>query len=354
MVGCESRADGGEGRARAGAGIETGLVRLSMQRAFSPRLVVPLVFGVGLIILLLGYADVVHVLRVAGTFNPAYLLLILIFTAGYEALRAVQWFLLLRVVNPRAPWQTALMSYMGGEVTKAMPGGQYFQSYLLRQARGVPIACSTAATTIILRLEVAVSAAIVLLLGVGPWTWVRPAALALLGASAVLVLLVKWRPGRVQVRAIMRSYTRLRPAWLWWTDFVRWADVLLRPRAIGIAAALCAGYIACAALGLWAIVAALSIPGIGLREALSVYAFALGLELTIPIPTDLGLMEVSGLAVLMAYGMPRADALTVMLIQRILSTILVSGIAGVILVLLRDHLAAILRTQGRGRAASDH
>jgi uncharacterized membrane protein YbhN (UPF0104 family) len=59
-------------------------------------------------------------------------------------------------------------------------------------------------------------------------------------------------------------------------------------------------------------------------------------------------MEVSGLAVLMAYGMPRADALTVMLIQRILSTILVSGIAGVSLVLLRGHLAAILRTRGRG------
>jgi hypothetical protein len=44
--------------------------------------------------------------------------------------------------------------------------------------------------------------------------------------------------------------------------------------------------------------------------------------------------------------MPRADALTVMLIQRMLSTILVSGIAGVSLVLLRGHLAAILRTRG--------
>jgi uncharacterized membrane protein YbhN (UPF0104 family) len=348
MVGYGPRAAGREGRARTAARTETGLVRLSMQRAFSPRLVVPLVFGLGLIILLLGYADVAHVLRVASTFRPSYLLLILMVTGGYEALRVVQWFLLLRVVNPCEPWQTALMSYMGGEVTKALPGGQYFQAYLLRQARGVPIACSTAATTIILRLEVAVSAAIVLLLGLGPWTWVRPAALALLGASGVLVLLVKWRPGRVRVRAAAHSHPRLRPAWLWWTDFVRWADLLLRPRAIGVAAALCAGYIACAALELWAIVAALSIPGIGLHEALVVYAFALGLELTIPIPTDLGLMEISGLAALMAYGMPRADALTVMLIQRILSTILVSGIAGVSLVLLRGHLAAILRTRGRG------
>jgi uncharacterized membrane protein YbhN (UPF0104 family) len=211
----------------------------------------------------------------------------------------------------------------------------------------VPIACSTAATTIILRLEVVVSAAIVLLLGVGSWTWVRPAALALLGASSVLALLVKWRPGRVQVQAIVHSHPRLHPAWLWWTDFVRWADILLRPRAIGVAAALCAGYIACAALGLWAIVAALSIPGIGLHEALDVYAFVLGLGLTTPIPTDLGVMEVSGLAALMAYAMPRADALTVMLIQRILSTILVSSIAGVSLVLLRGHLSAILRTRSR-------
>ena len=36
-----------------------------------------------------------------------------------------------------------------------------------------------------------------------------------------------------------------------------------------------------------------------------------------------------------------------MLIQRILSTILVSGIAGVSLVLLRGHLAAILHTRER-------
>src|ERR671932_521681 len=348
MVGCEPRAAGREGRARTGARTETGLVRLSMGGAFCPSFVVPLVFGLGLIILLLGYSDVAHVLRVASTFRPAYLLLILIFTASYEALRAVQWFLLLRVVNPREPWQTALMSYMGGELTKAVPGGQYFQAYLLRQARGVPLACSTAATTIILRLEVVVSAAIILLLGVGPWTWARPAALVVLGASSVLVLLVKWRPGRVQVQATVHRHPRLRSAWLWWTDFVRWADILLRPRAIGVAAALCAGYIACAALGLWAIVAALSIPGIGLHEALSVYAFALGLELTIPIPTDLGLMEVSGLAVAMAYGFPRADAQAVILMQPIVSTILVSGIAGVSLVLLRGHLAAILRTRGRG------
>jgi uncharacterized membrane protein YbhN (UPF0104 family) len=232
---------------------------------------------------------------------------------------------------------------MGGELTKAVPAGQYFQAYLLRQARGVPIACSAAATTIILRLEVVVSAAIVVLLGVGPWMWVRPAALVVLAASSALVLLVKWRPGRGQVQARVHRYPRLRPAWLWWTDFVRWADILLRPRAIGVATALCAGYMACAALGLWAIVAALSIPGIGLHEALGVYAFVLGLELTIAIPTDLGVLEVSGLAVLMAYGLPRADALTVMLTQRILSTILVSSIAVVSLVLLRRHLATTPR-----------
>src|SRR5436305_14156483 len=133
MVGCGPRADGREERARTGARTETGLVRLSMRRAFSPRLVVPLVLGLGLIILLLGYADVAHVLRVASTFRPAYLLLILLVTGAYEALRAVQWFLLLRVVNSRVPWETALLSSMGGRVTKGLPRGQYFQACNLRQ-----------------------------------------------------------------------------------------------------------------------------------------------------------------------------------------------------------------------------
>src|SRR5205807_4483595 len=55
----------------------------------------------------------------------------------------------------------------------------------LRQAQGFPMARSAAATTIIIWLEVAICLVAVLILGVGSWTWVRPAAAALLVGIAL-------------------------------------------------------------------------------------------------------------------------------------------------------------------------
>jgi len=76
-------------------------------------------------------------------------------------------------------------------------------------------------------------------------------------------------------------------------------------------------------------VLALGVRGIGLREALVCYAFALGMGLIIPIPIDLGLTEGRGMAVLMAFGVNTADALAIMLIQRVLGAILSCPIAAI-------------------------
>src|SRR5438067_9431372 len=149
-----------------------------MKVACSPRVVVPLVLGVGIIAVLLGYADVGRVLQAASTFQPGYILLILLFTLAYEALRSVQWLLFLRVLNHRKAWRGCLMSFMGGEMAKVLPGGQYFQTYLLRQAHGVPMARSAAATTIIIWPEVVICLVAVLIVALGSWMWVRPAASA--------------------------------------------------------------------------------------------------------------------------------------------------------------------------------
>src|ERR671931_85789 len=129
-----------------------------MKVACSPRVVVPLVLWIGIIAVLLGYANVDRVLHAASAFQPHYLLLILLLTLAYEALRAMQWLLFLRVLNHRTAWRGGLMSFMGGEMAKVLPGGQYFQTYLLRQAQGFPMARSAAATTIIIWLEVVAAA----------------------------------------------------------------------------------------------------------------------------------------------------------------------------------------------------
>src|SRR5919202_1384521 len=296
-----------------------------MKVAWSPRVVVPLVLGIGIIAVLLGYANVDRVLQAASAFQPHYILLILLLTLAYEALRAVQWLLFLRVLNHRKAWRGGLMSFLGGEMAKVLPGGQYFQTYLLRQAHGVPVARSAAATTIIIWVEVAICLVAVVILGVGSWTWVRPAAAALLAGIALLVLVVKRRPLASRLLMASGRRPRLRAVSAWYAGFIGSADALLCLRALGPAAALSAAYIAIAALELWAIAAGLGLHGIGFAQALVVYAFALAAGLIIPVPIDLGLTELSGLAALMAFGVPRADALMVMLPQRLVSTTLTAA-----------------------------
>ena len=64
----------------------------------------------------------------------------------------------------------------------------------------------------------------------------------------------------------------------------------------------------------------------------------------------------SGLTALIAFNVNRADALTVMLLQRVLSSVLTTGIAGLSLTLLRRSMAGVLRRDGTGlfyRSADD-
>lgn len=317
--------------------------RWLMQGVVSPRVVVPLVLGLAIIVVLLRAADVGRVLHIVSTVRPFYLLLLVVLSSAYEALRALQWFLLLRAVEHRVPWRAALMAYLGGELAKSLPGGQYVQTYLLRQAQGIPIARSAAATTLILWLEVVSCLLIALLVGVGPWPWLRPVALLLLGGIVLVALAFRHLPWANWAGHVTAGHRRLHAAWTWVDDFSVSVQALLAPRALGPAFALSLGYIGCAALGLWTIAAALGVGGISLSQALVSYAFALGLGLLIPLPMDLGLTEGSGMAVLMACGVSTADALAVMLVQRVLGALLTSPLAAVGLLTVRRQVGAALR-----------
>lgn len=321
------------------------------QNAVTPRVIVPLLIGLFLIVALLHTADVGRVLRIVSTFRPVYLLFLVVFSSAYEALRAVQWFLLLRTVERRVPvpWRAALMAYLGGEVAKSLPGGQYVQTYLLRQAQGVPIARSVAVTTFILWLEVVNCLLIALIVGIAPWPWIRPIALLLLGGIGLVVLALTRRPGAAWVSRATAGHRRWQAACTWVDDFSRSMQSLLAPHALGPALVLSLGYIACAALGLWAIATALGVSGIGPSQALVCYAVALGVGLLIPLPMDLGLTEGGGVAALMACGVSTADALAIMLIQRVLGALLTSPLAAAGLVAVRQQVGAALRLGGWGR-----
>jgi len=79
------------------------------------------------------------------------------------------------------PFNARLFSFAGGEATRFLPIGNYFENYLLTAAEGVDFGFSSAVTTVTVLLEVAVSLTGLVILGLGNWWWIRP--LILLGCA---------------------------------------------------------------------------------------------------------------------------------------------------------------------------
>jgi uncharacterized membrane protein YbhN (UPF0104 family) len=294
-----------------------------------PRVVLPVIFGVAVLLGLLAIGNAGAVLRDILTFSPGSLTLYLLLLLGYEAVRTLQWLVWLRAVGVRAPLGVRVFAFLAGEGGQFLPAGNYLRTYLLRQAGGTAYASTIPATTVTMWIEDAVALAAVIVLGIPGWHWLRTAALIALAALAVLaalgyVLLLRvahrpaWLARYPRLQPLLDEGTRLREATL----------LLARPGLLAVQAALSALYLALAAVGLYVILHGLGADQITLAEALGVYAVSLAVGLLAPLPFDLGLIELSGVGALLACGVPASTAVSAMLLQRVLSGAVALLVAG--------------------------
>ncbi|HEX6797075.1 MAG TPA: lysylphosphatidylglycerol synthase transmembrane domain-containing protein [Ktedonobacterales bacterium] len=303
-----------------------------------PAVLIPLMLSAGLLVVLFTVADVRKVAAIVEDFDPRFLLVFALLMAAYFAIRAAQWHFLLRRLGIRAPLRSQVFAYALGELTKSLPIGNYFQNYLLSQSQGTAFSVSSVATTLILVTEVVVSLAGVVVLGLGPWTgWLRP--LILLGGVGVIalaVLLYALRnvvrlPGalarRKGIAALLAELRRSREG----------LRALLRPGVLLVDVLLSAAYLTVAGIGLYCIVRGAGLGELSVAQALAVYFFSLAIGLLVPIPVDIGLIELSGAGALTALAVGRSAALSVMLLNRVLSIAVTSALGiGVALLLHRE------------------
>jgi uncharacterized membrane protein YbhN (UPF0104 family) len=94
----------------------------------------------------------------------------------------------------------------------------------------------------------------------------------------------------------------------------------------------------CYVVDLYVMIRAVDVPGISFVDTLSIYGFIVLVTILIPIPGELGVTELSGVGVLVAYGVPAAKAAVIMLGLRILGTGFTMVQSGVVLVALRGEL----------------
>lgn len=266
--------------------------------------------------------------------------IVFLLTIPYLVARAVVWWELLVQLGVCPPIRPFLVSFAAGEITKSLPAGDYLQNFLLdRLTHFGPVAVvrATMATTAILALESTLAVPVVLIVGVPGWDWLFWTIIGLVLAWIVVLVALWLLVDRWGSRVRPEIHPRLRFVRDLVEEFLHAGGELVAARTArsfvptGI-------YMLCYVVDLYVMLRALDVPGISFVDTLSIYGFIVLVTILIPIPGELGVTELSGVGVLVAYGVPASKAALVMLGLRILGTGFTILQSGAILVALRGEL----------------
>jgi uncharacterized membrane protein YbhN (UPF0104 family) len=279
---------------------------------------------------------------------------ILILTLPYLASRLWVWNRLLLQLGFTIPWRQLAASFAAGEMTKSIPAGVYTQNYLLGKLNHfsqVSTVRSSMATTAILGLEALVAVPIVLVVGVpgAPWLFwtVLGTVLAWLAVLVLAWALAQYGAHRLdpQHRPLLHRIAELAEEFLEaGAELIAWRTLVsVIPTVI---------YMLVYVVDMHLILRALGYGNISLFHTMVIYAAIVLAVVLVPIPTELGRTEITGLNALVAYGVPASTAAIAMLSLRLLATGTTVLGAGALLFLLRDELRVAAEEEGPRGAVS--
>lgn len=172
-----------------------------MHRLLQPRVFIPVVVGAGIIVGMLGIAGPGSVVDAVGRFSTLDLLWSAALLLGFAIVRGVQWYFLLTVQDISVSVRGKIFAFILGEAAKTLPLGNFFQNYLLEQqsanvSKGhlYVFSRTSAATVLIVLLELASGLSVLAIFGLGAWT------------DTVRAVIVLGVPGTVLVALTIRAH----------------------------------------------------------------------------------------------------------------------------------------------------
>lgn len=314
------------------------------KKLLRPGVVIPFVMSVSLLAILLAFGNPVKVVGLLMRFQHLYLLYLLLLLTLMEGLRAAQWCILLDALDAKVPRRAQIFAFLAGEVTKYAPLGNYFPNYLLQRTDGLDFGLSSAATTMMVLIQVAVSLAGLVMLGIGSWWWLRPLIVIGLIASGLAIWALYHAHLAPQPPTWMKNRTWMRKALTELHNFrVGTAAELIHPRTMTYAMALGAAYVVVGGVVLYYVIQGLGIGSVTFWGAQAAYYFSLAFALIFPLPVDFGTLEISAVGALLAVGLDASVAVSVVFADRIILMGAALAIVLVSLIPLRDEALLALR-----------
>lgn len=290
-----------------------------MKRLLSPKVLIPTILTLAFFAFLIGLTRPRKLLR-ALILPPATLTAMLGLTILYMGIKGLAWGLFLRRLGIQARPGEIAFCFCGSEITKSLPGGVYFQNYLLSRVSDAPFSYSAGASLALVVMEGVVSYLALLAMGLPYLPWLREA-LLLLGMLIAIVIWLGQRyawTSRLVAYGNAHGHRQIQQLAIQVAAFFEGIGILASPWMLLIGGLLVAGYLGAMAAMLYLV--GLHLPVLwSVAEAVRVLAFSIFIPLLVPSPVHVGFTEISGVGALVGAGLKLATAIAIILSYRVWS-----------------------------------
>jgi len=295
-----------------------GLHRL--RSIFSPKVLIATILGAVILATVLSLSDISAVWHIMEGFPPHVIPILFALVVGREILRSIQWRIFLNAIGIHASRREAFLTLAGGDAAQILPAGLFFQDLLVSRELNTSVSEPLAATTLMIWMEVTVAMLALAILGLPGIPALQPI-MAFCGIGSLVVLLLAHTHALNLVLNLVRrfegKFRRGRKLVQGLESFVGSFAPLSHPKVLLSGLVLCAAYMTLTIYGFYLVCVYLNIPGIGVPEAAAIYSLVLAIVDVNPLPSDLGVSELSGVGGFLAFHVPASAGLAAMLTFRI-------------------------------------
>lgn len=278
-----------------------------------PRVVLPLLLAAALFLVAVSLGDLGQVVNHVKAVPVMDMWLSLGLAAAYLVLKGLQLHLLLNDLNAHPGWRRFALAFAVGELALTFPLGVFAQNWVLAGKKGMRFGRSSAATVVMLILEVVVALLCLAVFGISGWPPVQPLAIAILALMAVTAFaLLRFNLlGQLSRLISHHRVHRLLDEGIGLLDGLKY---LGKWRVLGINLVITPAYLAALVAAFWIMGHGMGLHALTYREAATVYTFALASVLVSGgLFGQIGLVEVVGMSTAHAWGMTYTEGLALML-----------------------------------------
>ncbi|MGH8145481.1 MAG: hypothetical protein ACREPY_04030, partial [Rhodanobacteraceae bacterium] len=234
---------------------------------------------------------------------------------------ALQLRMMFNHIGVCVPARPFWLAFAMGELTVTLPLGLFSQNWVLSASRRVHVGRSSAATVMMLLVEIATVFLFLAVVGIPGWNAVRWIAVALLAMFTLMLIAALVFEDKVRALPGRLNREWLKKATEGGVEMLDGLRKLCTPGTIAISLVLAAIYLGALTIAFWQIGRGMHVQHLGYIDAATIYMFSLAVILIgVGLISQIGTVDLLGMVIAQAWGIGYTDGLAMMLGFRIVWT----------------------------------